>query len=143
MCIRDRKRLIDFIVQKRKKAKKITISYGCAGYLGSGYEGKARDLLFNCNTGISTASILANGDIFVCPNVPRQAELVQGNVRSDNFCDVWENKFQILRDKNRSACGECTKCDDWDYCLGNSYHLWDFEEKVPKICHKKILADKN
>ena len=42
------------------------------------------------------ASILSNGDIFVCPNVERRPELIQGNIKKDNFVDIWENKFKIF-----------------------------------------------
>ena len=131
--------LLDFIEEKRKRGGKPEVVFGCEGFLGLKYEEKVRPWLFNCNTGINTGSILHNGDIFVCPNVPRRAELIQGNVRADKFSTVWNKKFTIFRDKNRTSCDKCKKCDDWEYCLGNSFHLWDFEKKKPKMCHKEIL----
>lgn len=133
--------LLDFIKEKRKKGKSPEVVYGCEGFLGLKYEDKVRPWFFNCNTGINTGSILHNGDIFVCPNVPRLPELIQGNVKKDNFSNVWNDKFEIFRDKNRTACAECKKCDDWEYCLGNSFHLWNFEKNEPKICHKEILSN--
>jgi len=132
------KRLLDFIKEKRKKAS-IKITYGCAGFLGLDYEGEVRDWMFYCNTGINTASILHNGDIFVCPNVPRNQEWVQGNVTKDNFVKVWENKFELFRDKQRTACADCQKCTWWEECLGSSFHLWDSHNQKPKICHIKQL----
>jgi radical SAM protein with 4Fe4S-binding SPASM domain len=132
------KSLLEFIRQKRKKSK-IDVTYGCSNYLGKKYEGELRGWLFNCNTGINTGSILHNGDIYVCPNVPRIPKLIQGNVRTDNFADVWSEKFEFFRDQNRTACSDCKKCEDWEYCLGNSMHLWNFEQKKPKVCFKKFL----
>lgn len=52
-------------------------------------------ILFLVKRAKSVASILANGDIFVCPNVERRKELIQGNVQKDNFVEVWENKFEF------------------------------------------------
>jgi radical SAM protein with 4Fe4S-binding SPASM domain len=133
------KKLLDFIRTKRKTAP-IKITYGCAGFLGLDYEGDVRDWLFYCNTGINTASILHNGDIFVCPNVPRLKKYVQGNIRKDNFVDIWENKFEFFRDKERTACKKCKNCDFWDECLGNSFHLWDDKKQRPKTCHLEELS---
>lgn len=134
------KKLLQFIKDKRKRSK-IDITFGCEGFLGFDFEGEVRDRFFICNTGINTGSILHNGDIFVCPNVPRKKELIQGNVKIDRFSDIWNNKFEIFRDKKRTWCAKCSSCDYWEECLGGSFHLWDFEKKQPKICHKETLND--
>ncbi|MEK7653532.1 MAG: radical SAM protein [Patescibacteria group bacterium] len=133
------KKLLEFIKVKRKNNKKIEIKYGCAGFLGYDLEREVRGHYFFCNTGITTASILYNGDIFVCPNVPRKPELIQGNVRNNNFSEVWNNKFDFFRDKNRTSCNKCWECQYWEECLGGSIHLWDFEKKQPKICHLECI----
>ena len=134
------KELLDFIKEKRRKSK-IDITYGCDGYLGQEYEGLVRNNLFFCLTGINIGSILHNGDIFVCPNVPRRKELMQGNIRKDRFSDVWNNKFQIFRDKDRTWCEKCSKCQFWEQCLGGSFHLWDFERREPKMCHLEFIKN--
>jgi radical SAM protein with 4Fe4S-binding SPASM domain len=131
--------LLTFIKRKRKESE-IDIVYGCEGFLGLDFEGEVRDKFFICNTGINTGSILHNGDIFVCPNVPRRSELIQGNVRRDRFSEVWNNKYEIFRNKERTKCAKCAACDYWGECLGGSFHLWDFEKKQPKICHMEILG---
>jgi len=131
------KKLICFIAEKRKK-KGLKVTYDCSGYLGM-YEGKVRDNYFYCLTGICVASILHDGDIFVCPNVPRNKVLIQGNIRKDNFVDIWENKYQTFRDKNRTKCKKCSDCNNWDECLGNGYHLWDQEKKETRLCHLEML----
>lgn len=129
--------LLDFIKKKRKKG--LPMSYGCPGYLGFEYENEARDTYFFCRTGYTVASILYNGDIFVCPNVPRHKELIMGNVRRDNFWDVWDNRFEKLRGKNRTNCEECQQCDEWEYCLGGAFHTWDFINNTQKKCTYKML----
>lgn len=85
---KDYKVLLDFIKEKRKKAK-FDITYGCSHFLGMEYEKEVRNHMFFCIAGFDTASILYNGDIYVFPNVERGKELIQGNVRTDDFVDVW------------------------------------------------------
>lgn len=62
------------------------------------FEKEVRRNMFVCTTGFTIGSILYNGDIYVCPSVERRKELIQGNIRNDDFVDVWENKFKWFRD---------------------------------------------
>lgn len=134
----DYKYLINFIKTKRKKSK-FDVTYGCSHYLGLKYEKETRRNMFMCRTGFSIGSILYNGDIFVCPNVERRPELIQGNIRENSFLEVWENKYEWFRDINKFKCGDCEKCEDWKYCRGDAVHTWDFENNKPKICLNKVL----
>ena len=134
----DYKYLINFIKEKRKKSK-FEVTYGCAHFLGIKYEKEVRTNMYMCYTGLTVGSILYNGDIFVCPNVERRPELIQGNVRKDNFVEIWENKFEFFRNLEKFKCGKCDKCEDWKYCLGGAFHTWDFENEEQQICLKEIL----
>ena len=116
--------------------------YGCPSFLGLEYEKEVRKHYFYCKTGINVASILYNGDLFVCPNVPRRKELIQGNIRTDNFKDVWDNKYQQFRNKNRTKCSSCEKCENWEFCLGGSFHTWDFNENTQNKCTYNMIYDK-
>ena len=69
----------------------------------------------------------------------RRKELIQGNVKVDNFADVWFNKFKWFRDLDRFKTGKCATCDDWKYCRGDSLHTWDFEKNEPKLCINHLL----
>ena len=69
----------------------------------------------------------------------RRKELIQGNVRQDDFIDVWENKFEWFRNINKLKSKECEGCNEWKYCRGDSLHTWDFNNNKPTICLKKIL----
>ncbi|MCI8621928.1 MAG: SPASM domain-containing protein [Clostridia bacterium] len=106
--------MLDFILKKNKE-KRLKISYGCPGFLGLKYEKDTRGYYFNCRTGINIASILYNGDLFVCPNVPRIKHLIQGNIRTDNFKEVWENKYKEFRTKDRTKCEKCEECEWWNF----------------------------
>ncbi|MFA6177934.1 MAG: radical SAM protein [Candidatus Paceibacterota bacterium] len=127
-------KFLSFAKKKRQEDSKLRINLGCSHYLNDEFEEEVRDRFFYCATGINIGSILYNGDIFVCPNVPRKKYLIQGNIKRDSFSEVWNNKFAIYRDKNRTTCEKCKKCDHWDKCLGGSFHTWDFEKKQPRIC---------
>lgn len=135
------KKVLDFI-KNNKKNKKLKLLYGCPGYLGLDYENEVRPKYFNCRTGISIASILYNGNLFVCPDVPRIPRLIQGNIRKDSFKDVWENKYKEFRLEDRTSCIECQKCDKWEYCLGGAFHTWDFEKNIQKKCTYKLIYNK-
>ena len=92
-------------------------------------------------TGLYVGSILSNGDIFVCPNVERRPELIQGNINTDSFVEVWENKFKEFRHERRTSCKECLSCSHWKYCGGDSFHTFNFDDNKPNICIKKIYRE--
>jgi len=135
------KKVLDFIIKKNKE-KKLKLAYGCPGFLGLKYEKDARGYYFNCRTGINVASILYNGDLFVCPNVPRIKRLIQGNIRTDNFKDVWDNKYKEFRTKDRTKCETCEQCEYWNFCLGGAYHTWNFEENKQSKCPYRMMYKK-
>lgn len=134
----DYKYLFNFINEKRKNSK-FEITYGCSHFLGMNLEKELRKNMFFCMTGFTTASILYNGDIYVCPNVERRKELIQGNIRNDDFLDTWNNKFKWFRDLNKLKSQKCKNCEDWKYCRGDSLHTWDFDKCEPKLCLKNML----
>jgi radical SAM protein with 4Fe4S-binding SPASM domain len=129
----DLKKIMEFI-KKHNKNKKMRLDYGCPGFLGLDYEGVARPYFFFCRTGINVASILYNGDLFVCPNVPRIKRLIQGNIKTDRFSDVWENKYKEFRKKDRTKCDKCSNCEYWEYCLGGAFHTWNFDKNIQNKC---------
>jgi len=136
------KHILDFIKTKNRKGK-LRITYACPGFLGLDYEKTVRGYYFYCRTGINVASILYNGDLFVCPNVERRQGFIQGNIRNDNFADVWNNKYERFRTQNRTKCDYCEKCEQWEYCLGGAFHTWDFENGLQKRCpYDMIYKDK-
>ena len=125
-------------IKKKREENIMNVEYGCSHYLDLKMEKEIRDTYFYCVTGIYVASILSNGDIFVCPNVERRKEFIQGNIRTDNFVDVWENKFKIFRTDDRTRGEKCKNCNKWKYCLGDSFHTFDFDNNKPKFCIRDI-----
>ena len=113
------------------------LQYSCEGYLPSAIDRQVRDEPYFCRAGINIASVLCDGAISACPNVSR--DLVQGNVRTDDFRDVWEHRFERYRERSWMKTGACTSCSEWKRCQGNSMHLWDSAEKHSVLCHDQVL----
>mgnify|MGYP005837868097 CR=1 FL=1 len=130
--------LMEFIVERRKNKAMKTL-FEEEGFLGIEYEGRVRDSLFYCPAGVNVGSILCDGSISACPNLPRT--FIQGNVRKDSFKDVWENGFRIMRNLEWKKRGMCSKCVWWTFCKGNSLHLWDEEAGRPSVCHIHMLQE--
>ncbi|HBS88158.1 MAG: radical SAM/SPASM domain-containing protein [Bacteroidetes bacterium GWF2_38_335] len=129
--------LMEFIKKTRQEGK-IIASFGCEGFLGE-FENEVRDGFAYCRAGINISSILVDGSISVCPN--NSHKVVQGNIYKDDFLDVWENKYQLMRDKSWAKKGVCKDCREFKWCRGNGLHLWDFENDEVMICHYHRMED--
>ena len=149
-------RLMDFIVQKRQASESgsnsqtsgkqasetgynsqysgkqalLDVAFSCEGYLGR-YEEKVRPVRFFCHAGINIASVLIDGRICACPNIDRDV-FSQGNIYQDNLYEVWENKFQVFRNRNWAKKGICARCPQFKNCLGGGMHNW---HDGPLSCH--------
>ncbi len=137
------RKLLDYIVEKRKQDNDPIkeISFCDEGFLGTEYEGEVRDEMYFCWAGVSIGSILYNGDIGACPILPRE-HTRQGNVRDDRFSDIWNNEFKQFRDREWKKCGACTDCEWWNFCEGNSYHLWDYDKKELRYCNLDLIEQR-
>ncbi len=133
------RQLFDFIAKNRFRDK-MEVCYGCSHFLGIDYEREVRRWYFLCNAGVYTASIMYNGDITSCLDIERRPELVQGNIRRDDFKEVWKNGFKIYRTDYRKA-GKCAKCKYYKYCAGDAFHTWNFDEMQPNLCMRGILFE--
>jgi radical SAM protein with 4Fe4S-binding SPASM domain len=115
------------------------VTYGCSHYLTEEFERTVRDNYFICGSGIFVASILCNGDIYSCMDIERRPELVQGNIYTDDFVDVWHNRFQIYRKDRSAACAMCRSCEDRTFCCGDAAHTWNYDTNEPLLCAKHVL----
>ena len=127
--------LLSFIREKRYDINnRMDVCYGCAHYLSFDLEREVRDGFFQCRSGTCVASILVNGDIYGCLDVERRPELVQGNIKTDRFYDVWMNRFKPYRVDRSLFCKDCRNCKERLFCAGESMHTWDFDSNKPKLC---------
>ena len=133
-------RLMDFIEEKRNQKGPLDVTFSCEGYLGR-YEEKVRPVRHFCHAGINIASVLIDGRICACPNIDRDV-FSQGNIYRDNLYDVWENKFQVFRNRNWAKKGTCSRCPQFKNCQGGGMHNWHAPEgkgiadlQNPLSCH--------
>ena len=122
--------VLDFIRATRLE-NRIHLNYGCEGFLGN-YEQEVRDNFYTCHAGISVASVLADGAISACPSI--RSNFHQGNIYSDDFMDVWNNKFLPFRNREWAHKGKCADCSMFRYCEGNGMHLHDDDGNL-LLCH--------
>jgi len=130
--------LFDFIAITRKQAK-INVSYGCEGFLGH-YEREVRDDFFFCKAGINIGSVLVDGSISACPSL--RENFTQGNIYQDSFVDIWENKFDVMRNRSWTKTGKCATCTEYKHCEGNGLHLRNEKTGELLFCHHEKLNAK-
>ena len=111
--------MMQFMADTRHE-NRIHLTFSCEAYTGK-YEEQVRDSYFFCRAGINIGSVLIDGGISACPNIDRS--FVQGNIYQDDLLDVWDNRFQIMRDRAWMRTGICRKCKDFKQCLGGAMHL--------------------
>jgi radical SAM enzyme (rSAM/lipoprotein system) len=122
--------LMDFISASHNDPR-IGVQFSCEAYTGR-YEGKVRDSGFFCRAGINIASVLIDGSISACPNINRN--FVQGSIYRDKFLDVWNNRFEVMRNRSWTKTGSCLNCKDFKNCNGGAMHLWDEKKDSPLFC---------
>ena len=131
------KSLLNFIRNTRKEGT-IIPSYGCEGFLGN-YEMEVRDIPFFCRAGTGIGSVLVDGSISACPSL--RQDFIQGNIYKDDFMDVWNNRFGIMRNRTWAKTGECSQCSVWNFCKGNGLHLRDQKSGELLFCHYREIND--
>ncbi|MBR0372951.1 MAG: radical SAM protein [Mogibacterium sp.] len=130
-------RLLSYIRAKRfDRNCSMEVTFGCSHYLGVDWERMVRDHYFLCGAGILTASVRSNGDICACLDVENRPELVQGNIRTDDFMNVWTNRFAAFRRDRTADCATCVDCPERFRCGGDATHTWDFEHNRPLLCYR-------
>lgn len=132
--------ILDFIRECRNSdlrpsASDLNVSYACEGFLGE-YEQKVRDHFFHCRSGIDVASIRCDGAISGCTSV--RSHMDQGNIYQDDFWEVWQNRFWVMRDRRWTQKGQCKGCKVWRYCEGSGLHLYDDNGDL-LVCHYNRL----
>ncbi len=127
--------ILDFIKESRINDPRINVSYSCEGFLGE-YEQRVRSHFFYCRSGVEVASIRCDGSISGCTSV--RSHMDQGNIYRDDFWDVWQNRFQVMRDRSWAKKGQCKDCKVWRYCEGNGLHLYDDNGDL-LACHYQRL----
>jgi radical SAM enzyme (rSAM/lipoprotein system) len=125
------RKLMDFISDSRRNDPRINLYFSCESYTGA-YERKVRDSYFFCRAGINIGSVLIDGSISACPNIDRS--FVQGTIYRDNFFEIWEKRFDVMRNRMWCKSGICKDCKDFKHCNGGAMHLWNQQKDSIITC---------
>lgn len=129
----DYKYLMDFIVEKQADPN-LQMYFTCNHYVGLDLEQKIRPWYFFCRAGLQVAAIQYDGTIGACLDIERRPELSYGNVRTDRIFDVWNERFEVFRERKEEKSAKCRKCEHKNNCKGGGFHTWDMERNEPRIC---------
>lgn len=134
------RQLLEWVAKKvdlyNEKKTGLLVQYADDGWCGWNLEGKVHPV-FLCQTGIMAATILYDGKISACPQLPRDLT-VQGDLRKQRFKEVWFNEFKLFRNKEWLKKGKCNSCSEWDYCLGGPMHYRDKEGNMQRCIYWDI-----
>jgi radical SAM protein with 4Fe4S-binding SPASM domain len=122
----------EFVLAARQDDMAPTPEMSEVGYLGNRFEGNVPPYLCPCRAGISIAGILADGRIGACPEL--SDEFVQGAILTERFRDVWEPRYQNLRDRSWMRKGKCGKCSQLERCNGGAVHLYQSTQSETIRC---------
>ncbi len=131
-------REVMLFIRETRQSGTIHASYSCDGFLGS-FEREVRDDFMFCRAGIGVASVLIDGSISACPSL--RSDYIQGNIYRDDFLDVWENRFQVMRNREWARTGVCACCRYWKWCLGNGLHLRDEKTGELLMCQLRDMEE--
>ena len=122
----------------RSGKSQLQVSLACEGWCGEQFEGKIRDFLFFCTSGIQTATVTHDGKLGGCLEVPRELS-IQGDLLKERFSQIWENQFQKFRRKEwLKNDPHCAVCPAWDFCLGGALHQRTDEGKLIECIYLSV-----
>ena len=52
---------------------------------------------------------------------------------------VWNERYQIMRERSWTRTGKCAICKSYKYCEGNGLHLRDELTGEVLCCHMEML----
>lgn len=132
------RQVLDFI--KAKRDLNMPVTYGCCHFLGVEYEAEVREWIYRCIAGTRVASVAADGSIGACLDIERRPETIQGNVRTDSFTEVWNNRFEIFRQPKYPKTKTCQACQYKEFCDAGPYHSFNYDTNEPRLCMLKEIG---
>jgi radical SAM protein with 4Fe4S-binding SPASM domain len=124
--------MMDFILRARRDELLPEPEMSEEGYLGDRYEGQVRPYLCQCRAGVTIGGIRADGRIGACPELGDW--LLQGDIRTDRFRDVWRHRYRPFRDRSWTRHGPCRRCSVYRRCQGGALHLYPSRDATIERC---------
>ena len=102
-----------------------------------GQELESDDFVGSCAAGLSTLTVMPNGDVMPC----RRMNVVIGNLREKSLFDIWYSSEMLWklreREKNLKICGKCKNLNVCGGCRAVAFGVTgDYFAKDPQ-CWKK------
>jgi hypothetical protein len=52
---------------------------------------------------------------------------------------VWDNRFEVMRQRRWTKTGPCKKCRDYRNCKGGAMHMWnEKQDAIMRCIHNEI-----
>jgi radical SAM protein with 4Fe4S-binding SPASM domain len=119
------KQIIDIIKVAHETQSLIVDLADCVGYyskLEHEVRTKNNCAWSGCQAGKSVLGILANGDVVGCTSI-RDKNFIEGNIYNESIKDIWQNKFNALRNLCQAdLSGKCKNCK-YTMCLGGCHSM--------------------
>jgi AdoMet-dependent heme synthase len=100
-------------IDRERARRSIEVQVTCAPqYARIASPGKGR--AGGCLAGKSFVFVSRNGDVYPCGYFPLRV----GNIRENNFIDIWENAAELRALRERALTGKCGRCGSASICGG-------------------------
>ncbi len=127
----DLRYLLEYVKTARRDGLRPNPEYCEEGYVGE-FESLVRPYRCQCRAGITVGGIKHDGKIGACPEISSCFD--QGDIRKESFKVVWENRYQVMRDRSWMKKGVCNSCEVFDRCRGGALHLYENTRSDPQRC---------
>jgi radical SAM protein with 4Fe4S-binding SPASM domain len=118
--------MLEWIRQSRQDNCVPSPEFSEEGFVGYRFEGMVRPYLCQCRAGVTVGGIRYDGRIGACPELTDSFD--QGDIHDDRFKMVWDERYQIYRNRQWARKGPCKDCRFWDVCQGGALHLYQDTE---------------
>ena len=135
----DVRAMLEFLRASRKDGLRPSPEFSEEGFVGYRFEGHVRPYLCQCNAGITVGGVRHNGVIAACPEL--SSEFDQGDLAKERFKAVWDERYEVMRDRSWARKGPCADCAHWSTCLGGALHLYDSTEGPFLRCFYLMLKE--
>lgn len=115
--------MLEWVRQARKDRMAPSPEFSEEGFVGNRFEGLVRPYLCQCRAGVTIAGIRHDGRISACPELSDAFD--QGHILKEKLVDVWNQRYQVFRDRSWARKGPCTTCGQWSTCRGGALHLYE------------------